>query len=157
MGNGGWSYHNDSVAGYDELVRQMVEIFAKGGNMLRNIGPRPTGEWSPAVLERIRQIGEWLKRNGDSVYGTHRTRLGSLGWGWATASDSTLYLHVFEWPGESLVVEDFPDRAQSARLLADGQALKFRQEGTTLTVTIPKEAPDKVDTVLAVKCRRGRR
>jgi alpha-L-fucosidase len=154
MGNGGWSYHHDGAEPYDVLIRQMVEIFAKGGNLLRDIGPRPTGEWSPPVVARIHEIGAWLRTNGRSVYGTHRTRLGAQSWGWTTADRDTLYLHVFHWPGATLVLDNLPDRARSARLLATGKRLRWAQQDHRLTITLPNTAPDLVDTVIAVGIRR---
>ena len=151
MGNGGWSYHHDEARPYDELIREMVEVFAKGGNLLRNLGPRPTGEWSPPVRERIKEVGVWLRANGESVYGTHRTRLGCQPWGWTTASDTTLYLHVFRWPGQSLTLTGLYDRARLAQLLATGTTLRFVQRDDELTLSLPAAAPDPVDTVIAVR------
>jgi alpha-L-fucosidase len=155
MGNGGWSYRHDGAEAYDVLIHQMVEVFAKGGNLLRNIGPKPTGEWSGPVRERIQQIGAWLKVNGASVYGTHRTRLGAQPWGWATANDTTLYLHVFTWPKDGvLTVTGLHDRVTGVRLLTAGTRLQYQHNGNTLTITLPAEAPDPVDTVIAVRVKR---
>ncbi len=150
MGNGGWSFHHDGADDYDLLIRQMVEIFAKGGNLLRNIGPRPTGDWSPRVRDRIRQIGKWLEVNGESVYGTHRTRIGRQPWGWATASSTTLYLHVLCWPDGELRMEGLNDSVASAHLLDGAAALAFKQEDDVLILRLPEEAPDPVNTVIAV-------
>jgi alpha-L-fucosidase len=148
MGNGGWSYHFDGVSDYDGLIREMIEIFAKGGNLLRNIGPRPTGEWSPQARERILQIGDWLARNGASVYGTHRTRLGRLPFGWATANETTLFLHVLSWPKDGAIrVEGLFDEVERAALLDGEKQLQFRQNADVLIVELPATAPDPVDTV----------
>lgn len=156
MGNGGWSYHNDSVRGYAELIHEMVEIAAKGGNLLRDIGPQADGEWSPSVRARIKEIGAWLRINGESIYGTHRTRLGALpGECWATAGRDTLYLHLFRWPEDHHVrIPQLPrDRAQSVRLLATGKHLPYTQTDDTLTIALPSVMPDPADTVIAVRIR----
>ena len=156
MGNGGWSYHDDSVRDYNELIHEMVEIAAKGGNMLRDIGPQPNGEWSPSVRARIKQLGAWLKINGESIYSSHRTRLGALpGNCWATANRTTLYLHLFAWPeNHQLHLAHLPDRALDAHLLATGKSLRFSQKNELLTIDLPEKMPDLADTVIAVRVKR---
>jgi alpha-L-fucosidase len=103
------------------------------------------------VREQVQQIGAWLRVNGAGVYGTHRTRLGAQSWGWTTAGATTLYLHVFRWPGRSLTVTGLYDRARSAQLLATGTPLRCAQREDELTVSLPAAAPDPVDTVIAVR------
>ena len=140
---------------YDILIRKMIEIFAKGGNLLRNIGPRPTGEWSPQARERIAQIGGWLARNGDSVYGTHRTRLGKQPFGWTTANDSTLFLHIVHWPKDSSVrVEGLFDQVERVAFLDGEKATSFQQKADVLTVQLPATAPDPVNTVIACRIKK---
>ena len=53
-----------------DLIRKLADICAKGGNFLLNIGPTAEGEFPPACIERLQDIGHWLKANGDSIYGT---------------------------------------------------------------------------------------
>jgi alpha-L-fucosidase len=155
MGNGGWSYHFDAVDDFDGLIREMIEVFAKGGNLLRNIGPRPTGEWSPQARERIAQIGGWLARNGDSIYGTHRTRLGKQSFGWTTANDSTLFLHILHWPNDSSVrVEGLFDQVERVTFLDGEKATSFQQKADVLTVQLPATAPDPVNTVIACRIKK---
>ena len=131
MGNGGWSYHDDSVRGYAEAIYELVEIAAKGGNLLRDVGPQADGEWSPSVRARIREIGAWLKVNGESIYGTHRTHLGALpGSCWATASRTTLDPHLFTWPEHrAYQLSHLHEHILGARLLANGKRLPFAQHG----------------------------
>jgi alpha-L-fucosidase len=67
----GWSYnagHTYKPAG--KLIRMLVEIVAKGGNFLLNIGPSPEGDWAPEAYARLREIGEWMRVNGEAIYGT---------------------------------------------------------------------------------------
>jgi hypothetical protein len=105
-------------------------------------------------MAMLAQVGDWLKVNGASIYGTHRTHLGAQPWGWTTANDTTLFLHVLRWPGTKLTVPDLYDRVTAVSLLAGGGKLPFIQQGDTLTVTLPTTAPDPVDTVIAVRIER---
>jgi alpha-L-fucosidase len=68
---GSWSYvPNDQYKPTDELLEKLVDIVSKGGNYLLNIGPSPEGEWHDAAYERLREIGVWIKLNGEAIYGT---------------------------------------------------------------------------------------
>ncbi len=151
-GTGGpWGYASEHP-GFDATytVRHLVEVVAKGGNWLCNVAPRETGELPATHMDMLAQAGDWLRANGESVYGTHRTPLGAQAWGWTTANATTLFLHVFTWPGETLTVSNLHNRATEAYLLQGRQKLPFRQEGDALTLELPAIAPDPVNTVIAV-------
>ena len=66
-----WSYvENDNYKSTNTLIHYLVDIVAKGGNYLLNVGPSPTGELPPTAVERLREIGKWMRLNGEAIYGT---------------------------------------------------------------------------------------
>ncbi|MFN3650225.1 MAG: alpha-L-fucosidase [Armatimonadota bacterium] len=66
-----WSYKpDDRYKSPRELVHLLVDVVAKGGNLLLNVGPQPDGELPPPALERMRAMGDWLRVNGKAIYGT---------------------------------------------------------------------------------------
>lgn len=66
-----WGYHfEDEYKPLDEIVRMLVDIVAKGGNLALNVGPQPDGRLPHQALERMAGLGAWLKANGDAIYGT---------------------------------------------------------------------------------------
>jgi len=66
-----WSYlPDDTYRSTRELVHTLVDVVAKGGNLLLNIGPGPDGTWHDAAYERLRELGAWLRVNGEAIYGT---------------------------------------------------------------------------------------
>jgi alpha-L-fucosidase len=66
-----WSYKpGDKYKSTRQLIHLLVDIVAKGGNFLLNVGPQPDGELPPAAIERMREIGAWMKVNGEAIYGT---------------------------------------------------------------------------------------
>lgn len=66
-----WSYvPNDTYKPTDELVEKLVDIVSKGGNFLLNIGPGPDGQLDPVAYNRLKEMGDWLKINGEAIYGT---------------------------------------------------------------------------------------
>jgi alpha-L-fucosidase len=66
-----WSYKpNDDYKTPRELIHLLVDIVAKGGNMLLNIGPRPNGKLPEVAVSRLEAIGEWMHVNGEAIHGT---------------------------------------------------------------------------------------
>ncbi len=94
--NGNWGYHvaDDGYKSARDLITLLVRAASKGSNLLLNIGPQPNGELPSAALERLKEMGVWMRENGESVYGT--TRGEEYPWGVTTRKGQTLYLHVLE-------------------------------------------------------------
>jgi alpha-L-fucosidase len=141
-----------------DLIRKLVDIVSKGGNFLLNVGPTAEGEFPQPCLERLRAMGAWLRVNGEAIYGTSAGPFKSLPWGRCTqrardGGTTRLYLHVFEWPGDGwLRIEGLANDVQKAFLLADpGQtALDGQRRDGTLTLAVPKQAPEAVATVVVL-------
>jgi alpha-L-fucosidase len=140
------------------LIRQLVQVISQGGNYLLNIGPTAEGVVPQPSVERLEQVGTWLKVNNDSVYGAGPSPFPyELPWGIITTKPRKLYLHVFDWPGNQLVLYGLRTRVKSASLLADKSKLKFEQKSDAsmdhhrLTIALPAVAPDKNDSVIALE------
>lgn len=66
-----WSYvPNDQYKPAGEIISMLLRIVSRGGSLLLNIGPSPEGDFDPVAYERLREIGEWMKVNGEAIYGT---------------------------------------------------------------------------------------
>lgn len=82
-----------------DLVRKLVDIASKGGNFLLNVGPTAEGLIPQPSVERLREVGQWLKTNGAAVYGTTQSPWKKHPFdGRCTVKGDTLYVHVFKWP-----------------------------------------------------------
>jgi alpha-L-fucosidase len=151
--NNTWAYNRNDThyKSAGELIRTLIDTASKGGNFLLNVGPTPEGEIQPEFQERLRAIGAWMKVNGESIYGTTYGPLQELQWGRTTAKGKTVYVHVFDWPAGKLEIPGLA--AKKVTLLAGGQALRFAQSGSALTVDVPPRAPDPSATVIAVETR----
>jgi alpha-L-fucosidase len=147
-----WAYNKNDTnyKSTTQLIRTLVDVASKGGNFLLNVGPTPEGIIQPEFEERLRGIGEWLKTNGGSIYGTTHGPLQNLSWGKTTAKRKTIYLHVFEWPKGTLEVDNIKPRVARVSLLAGRKPLKFSQKGDHVSIQVPGQAPDPHVSVLEI-------
>ncbi len=152
----GWGYNRTETEFHStpQLIRQLVEVVSKGGNLLLNIGPRPDGRIQADFASRLREIGAWLKTNGEAIYGTTASVFERLPFfGRCTVKDRTLYVHVMGWPNDgAITLPGLKTGVRKAYLLADrSKALLVRRAGNDVVVSLPVRAPDNDATVVAVE------
>lgn len=144
MGNS-WSHvPNEQYKSTTELIRKLVDIVAKGGNFLLNIGPRPDGELDSTAYQRLSEIGAWMKFNGEAIYATRASQPYHEGEQirFTQSKDGkTRYVFLMEAPkSPQLVLKSLPLTPKSTvTLLGSGQKVKWKTtpEGTALE--LPKD------------------
>src|SRR5262249_20821083 len=98
--NDTWGYRKDDTnfrpAG--TLIRNLVETVSKGGNLLLNVGPQGDGAFPAACVDRLAEIGRWMKVNGESIHGCSASPFQDSAWGRTTQKPGHTYLHVYDWP-----------------------------------------------------------
>jgi alpha-L-fucosidase len=142
--NNTWAYnmHDHEFKSAQFLIRALVEVASRGGNLLLNVGPQPDGVIQPEFQERLRAIGEWMSVNGDSIYGTTYGPVQGIQSLRTTAKANRVFVHVFDWPSKLLELSGLHAKVNTAHLLATGQPLTFRQDATKLEIDIAGKAPD---------------
>jgi alpha-L-fucosidase len=150
--NNTWAYnlHDREFKSAKFLIRGLVEVASRGGNFLLNVGPQPDGLIQAEFQERLHAIGDWLRINGDSIYGTTYGPVQGMTAARTTAKDTRVFVHVFDWPASVLDVPGVDAKITSAHLLATGQQLKFRQTEGKLQIDLPGQAPDPHASVIAL-------
>ena len=157
--NDHWGYnkHDDRWKSAEDLIRKLADIASKGGNFLLNVGPTSEGMFPQQSVDRLREIGNWMKVNGEAIYSAKASPFKSLSWGRCTHKTIDggvrLFLHVFDWPSDGkLVVPGILNKAKQAYLLADSKRapLVVARGEDALVVSVPAKAPDSVNSVIVL-------
>ncbi|HEY7089425.1 MAG TPA: alpha-L-fucosidase, partial [Tepidisphaeraceae bacterium] len=141
------------------LLQYLIDIASKGGNFLLNVGPTSEGVIPEPSQERLAEIGQWMKVNGESIHGTTASPFEKLDWGRCTKKvddngDTTLYLHVFTWPQNGkLVVPGLKKEGQASLLAQPGLNLGSEVGPEGLTISVPSTAPDKISSTVVLKIK----
>jgi alpha-L-fucosidase len=148
---GAWGYQpNMPPKPLKHYIQLLANVAGRDGNLLLNVGPDPDGRIDPAQAERLREIGAWLGKHGDSIYGTRGGPFLPGTWGASTNRGNTIYLHVLNWPGDKLTLPALPARVVRASVLGGGAA-KVDQSARGIDITVPAAARSDIDTVVALQ------
>jgi alpha-L-fucosidase len=157
--NNTWGYRKDDQnwKSAQTLVRNLIDCASKGGNYLLNIGPTSEGLFPDASIERLKEIGAWMKINGQAIYGTTASPFKQqLSWGRCTRKDGKLYLHVFDWPADGKLRVPLTDKKAKAWLLASPRhKLKCATDAGGLVIQLPPTAPDQMASVVVLQLSSG--
>ena len=160
--SGSWGYHRDETSwkSIGQLVRMLIDIVSKGGNLILNVGPTGRGELDHRALDRLSDMGEWMKRHSRAIYGCTQAppeftcpqdcRL--------TYNPTTnrLYVHLFAWPFKHFYLDGktYLDRVEYAQLLNDASEIPMAQDifithqdggsadKDTVTLQLPVQKPN---------------
>jgi alpha-L-fucosidase len=157
--NDTWGYksYDHNWKSTETLLRNLIDIASKGGNYLLNVGPTARGEIPGPSVERLAEMGKWLKANGDSIYGTSASPFKRYSFdGRATVKGNTLFLHVFKWPDKGIEIMGLKTPVKHANFLFDGSAATLARgestESSTPTIIIaPPANQDPIATVVALE------
>jgi alpha-L-fucosidase len=128
----------------------LVSTVNGDGNLLLNIGPMPTGEFQPQEIANLKAMGRWLGKFGESIYGTRGGPYRNGQWGGSCYKDHVIYLHVFQWAGDTLELPSLKAKVLRADVLG-GEPVEFTQSDAGLTLILPENRRDAIDTVIKLE------
>lgn len=152
-GQWSWGGPKDGVKSLAAVIEMLVGCAGGDGNLLLDVGPTPSGEIAPEQAGLVEQLGAWLAKYGESIYGTRGGPFKPGEYGVSTRKGNTVYLHITEWPDETLKLPTLAAKVRSSRVLSGG-TVQITQTATSLTVTVPQNDRQALDTIVALELDR---
>jgi alpha-L-fucosidase len=170
--NWGFNKHDNHWKSPETIIRNLCDVASKGGNYLLNVGPTSEGLIPQPSIDRLAEVGAWMKVNGAAIYDSGPTPFGAEAgtfsatekdkngkptfipaWDWrATTRPGKIYLEIFKWPASGKI--DLPglqSKVEKTWLLADRKKLKVDQTASGVTLNLPAEPPDKISSVVCIE------
>ena len=152
--NDTWGYKSfdDGWKDTRTLLRTLIDVASKGGNFLLNVGPTAQGEIPAESVARLREMGRWMRANGEAIYGTRVSPYGAPAWGRYTAKANAVYALVFDWPKDRrLPLTGVKTAPASVHLLGDSRLLAVEPSGDGFIVRLPAAAPSSIASVVVLE------
>ena len=140
----------DTMKSLKQCLDTLIRCTGGDGNLLFNVGPMPTGEIEPRQVARLKEMGAWLGKYGESIYATRGGPFRPGAWGASTHKGDTIYLHILQWTGDSVRLPPIEKKILSHRVLTGGVA-EVKQTAEAIEVSVPPAHRQELDTLVALR------
>lgn len=147
--NNSWGYaaNDKNYKSVKRIIHYTVNAAGHNANFLLNIGPMPNGKIQTEFVDTMAVVGQWMKKNGKSIYGTRGNVVPQQEWGTVTSAGKKLYVHVLTTPKAGIVLPLKASIAKAA-LMSNGKAVKFENTANGIVLNTDGIAFDPMDTII---------
>jgi alpha-L-fucosidase len=143
-----WAWKpDDQIKSLKDCIHILVRTVGGDGNLLLNVGPMPDGRIEPRQVERLKEIGEWLSRYGESIYRTRGGPFRPGPWGASTYRGNAIYVHILAWEGHTVRLPAIEKRILSGRVVTGGVGI-IDQGDDGIEITVPPAFRNESDTIV---------
>ena len=137
-----------------QLIQYLVKDAGYGANFLLNIGPMPNGEIQPEFTDRLQQIGKWVKKYEETIYGTKAGFIKPQDWGAVTEKGNKVYLHILNKKDDKLLVR-IPYKIMSAKDFINKTSIPYKEVFENYFVfDVTSFNKDDIDSVIELEVKR---
>ena len=148
-----WAWKpNDEVKSLEQCLHSLIRSAGGDGNLLFNVGPMPDGRIEPLQIDRLKEMGQWLQKHGNSIYGTRGGPFKPTDWGVSTRKGNSIFLHILKWSGNSpkIVIPDLGIKIKKCRLADGGKVKLTKQNGNTI-IEFSGENLKPINTIIEIE------
>lgn len=150
--NGMWGYKitDQNYKSTKTLIHYLVKAAGRNANLLMNIGPQPDGCLPEVAVQRLKEMGEWMKTYGETIYGTRGGRVSPRDWGVTTEKDNKIFVHILNLKDRSLFLPITDKNAKRAVDYVSRKAVKMQKCQGGVLITLDS-VPTDVDKVVEIQ------
>lgn len=154
--NGSWGFNlqDRKHKSKEKLIQYLVNAAGYGSNFLLNVGPMPNGKIQLNHQESLKEIGSWLNKYGETIYGTKKGPIPPNDRFVSTQEDNKVYIHLFDYKTKFLHIEDFPYEIKNIVGYENKKVLGFKKNRFGLTIDLSKLEMNKIDNIIQINLRK---
>ena len=134
-----------------DLIQYLVKAAGYNANFLLNVGPMPNGKIQPEFTSTLKEIGSWMRENGETIYGTRGGPVPPKSWGVTTYKGNKVFVHILNFEDNNLLLPDFGKKVKGITLFQTGAKLKYKQDAFGIAISILEDVIDETDTILVIE------
>ncbi|MFB9843062.1 alpha-L-fucosidase [Mucilaginibacter ginsenosidivorans] len=151
--NNSWGFNitDRSYKSVKQIIHYLVTDAGLNCNFLLNVGPMPNGKIQQEFVDTLTKVGDWMKKNGESIYGTRGNLIAPQQWGVITSKGKTIYAHILSNPADGyILIPSLKEKIAKVSALGNGNPLKFKQQPEGVFVYTNGLETDPYDTVIKI-------
>ena len=151
--NGSWGF-NIKDTGFKStrrLLHMLIRAAGQNSNLLLNTGPMPNGEIQPENVQTLMEMGEWMKKYGETIYGTRGGPAGARTWGVTTVKDNKIYVHILEAEDRVIFVPLGGKNVEKVTVFENGEEVSYSLHEDGIILTLPEIDQDITDTIIVLE------
>lgn len=151
--NNSWGFNlqDKNYKSTRNLIHYLVKAAGYNSNFLLNVGPMPNGKIQPEFVSTLKEVGAWIEKYGETVYGIRGGPVTPRSWGVTTQKGNKIYVHLLDPEDNNLLLPDFGKKVKGITVFSTGALLKFKQDSFGTAVALPADILDETDTVLVIE------
>lgn len=154
--NASWGYNitDNNYKTVKNLIHYLVNAAGLNTNFLLNVGPLPNGKIQQEFIDTLTAIGNWLQKNGETIYGTRGNIIAPQEWGVVTGKEKNLYAHILKRPATNYVfLPGFKDKINHAWLISNKKEIRYKQLPEGLFIYLNESSWDDIDTIIELQIK----
>ncbi len=148
-----WAWKpKDDMKSKTQCIQTLIRAAGGDGNLLFNVGPMPDGRIEPRQVDRIKEMGQWLDKYGETIYGTRGGPYKPTDWGVSTREGNKIFVHLLNWFGDSPTLRLPLDgvRIKGVSMLTGGE-INYEIKGKDLLLSVPGSAINEIDAIIQIE------